>query len=303
MHGGTHGGGFHGGGFAAPGSFGGLHGISSIAFGQNDPVAFIGGGASGSTDGTGLLELEQVGDGSFPTEDVVVQNRRHGKIDPFDLFIFAMDVVGFRVVKVCFDITGQQPVVDTGWIDGILPVTAWIPPEDRPDNGPLPGDIGDRGGKSRMFRYFCQVVEKEWWFALYEPKHEPDRVACCYLDVVAMAWWSAQFGDYQSELMIRLPKRSTWHPEAGAYMHNIPAVNRHRRAQWLGARKFNELVRRHEPSAESKNARLSHQQAQAEGSVALEQHVIAPPVKPKPETVKVKIYLPARPRPRVNAPS
>jgi len=333
MHGG-HSGGPHGGGltglggscgFGPAGMFGGIHGVASIAFGMNASIDFIGGVPNTPPDNSSIARYDQSDARSIPDKDVVVLNIRHGEVDLLDLFTYAMNQAGFVLVKAPFNITGQRPLLDTGWQEGIVPVTAWAGMVSGPGSGPMPSDVGQQGGKHRMFRLFFQVVERKWWFSIYEPQHEPDQSAHCYLDVAGMVWYSNEFGDYQSQLLIRLISSKEHEPILDEYLINEPAVKLHRKAEWLAARKVNEMVRAHKPSQASEQARRLQSQTTAEaipandsadtsgtapGAASVRSGVDlrsalgggsrgtasqpATSVNPQPETVVVKVSLPGR---------
>lgn len=172
---------------------------------------------------------------------------RHGEVDLLRLFLQTAHAVtdSWRrgLVKIPFSRAGKPVIADTGWVDGILPVTAWAGVKD----GPLPEGIGLKGGKTRMCRYYFQIGSKDWFWS--DPKFDPDVLN--HWEVGLMEWYSEEFGDYKSLIVIRVPHSTTLDSASRQWKGNPEALDVAREDAKETVVRLDRLVQLYEPDEES----------------------------------------------------
>lgn len=237
--------------FGGHGDFHGGHGVMSIAFGATDSAAidFIGGADNKAvdTDPCGFLDPRKM-KAEADKDGYGVRGLMHGEFNMFALMTGLAEKAG--LVKLPQILTGQK-TLDLDWTDGILPTTAWA----GINNGPMPfGFTEESHGKTRAFRQFYHVGQKDWPWS--SPVVNRELVGNLHLDIAGMTWFDAEFGDFESQLFVRVVASKILD-------RAFKPLVAHRQVARSMVCSVAETLRRYKPSAESVRLRS----AQAGGAV------------------------------------
>lgn len=226
---------------------GGLDGFDGPGHDAIDTIDLLNGAEHASGAGASQVPTAPGGVGISDDGDmVVVHVMNHGDAPLFEVFSAAANDVG--LMRVASILVGQK-ALEVQRSFSILPTSAWSGAA----KGKMPrGYVDGACGSTTMFRQYFQIPKREWGF-FSTPVY--DKEASVYLDVSGMSWHYRDFGDYESQLIVRVVPMTQLDARSKCWCIKPAPVSAHRKAAHKVGKAVHTRLGCYRPSARAVEAR------------------------------------------------